>query len=241
MPSPAVTVTTAQTYARIAGFLYLVIIVAGGFAELFARSELIVSGDAAATAENIVASEMLWRIAFSGEIVMLVCDVAVAVILYVLLRPIDSSLALLAAFFRLMHVAIYGITAITNIATLYLLETADYLTAFQPDQLYALAYLSIKLHGDGYAIALVFFAFHCLSLGYLLFRSGYFPKVLGVLMMIASVGYLTDSFAGFLAPSLGAMLFPATLVPAFVAETSLTLWLIVKGVDRTKWAERAAR
>ena len=123
-----------QTYARIGGVLYLVIIVAGGFAELFARSKLIVSGDATATANNIMASELLWRSAFAAELVMLVCDVVVALILYVLLKPVDKNLALLAAFFRLMHVAIYGITGLTNIAALLVLGNANYLTALQPNQ-----------------------------------------------------------------------------------------------------------
>lgn len=228
-----------QTYARIGGVLYLIIIVAGGFAELFVRSKLIVSADATATANNIMASELLWRIAFAGELVMLVCDVVVALILYVLLRPTDKNLALLAAFFRLMHVAIYGITGISNVAALHLLGGADYLTAFQPHQLRALALLFLKLHGEGYSIALVFFGFHCLFLGYLLFRSGYYPRTLGILMIVASLSYLIDSFAGFLAPSFEAMLFPGILLPVLVAEGSLSLWLTVKGVDIAKWQERA--
>lgn len=108
-----------------------------------------------------MASESLWRMAFASEIVMLVCDVAVAMILYVLLKPVNKNIALLAAFFRLMHVAIYGITGLTNVAALLLLCGDDYLTAFQPNQLHALAFLFIKLHGEGYDLALVFFGFHC--------------------------------------------------------------------------------
>jgi hypothetical protein len=228
-----------QTYARIGGVLHLVIIVVGGFAELFARSRLIVSADATATANNIMASESLWRIAFAGELVMLVCDVVVALILYVLLKPIDQNLALLAAFFRLMHVAIYGITGLSNLAALFILEGGDYLTAFQPHQRQALALLSIKLHREGYAIALIFFGFHCLFLGYLIIRSGYFPRILGILMIVASLCYLTNSFACILAPLFRAILFPGILLPVFVAEASLSLWLTVKGVNIAKWEERA--
>jgi len=228
-----------ETYARVGGVLYLIIIVAGGFAELFARSRLIVSGDAAATAGKIMASESLWRSAFAAELVMLVCDVVVALILYVLLRPVDKNLALLAAFFRLMHVAIYGITGLTNVAVLVLLGGADYLTAFQPHQLQALAFLCLRMHGEGYDVALVFFGFHCLFLGYLIFRSGYFPRLLGILMIVASLSYLANSFAGILAPRFQAMLFPGILLPFFVAEVSLSLWLTVKGVDVAKWQERA--
>src|SRR5262245_30615832 len=225
-------------YARIGGFLYLMIIILGGFAELFARAKLIVPADPAATANNILASEWLWRSAFSAEYVMLVCDVGVAVILYVLLEPVDRYTALLAAFFRLMHVAIYGVTGLTTMAALNLIRLSGSSDALDPSQLQALAYQSLKLHGDGYAAALVFFGVHCLLIGYLLFRSSYLPKTLGVLMAIAGLSYLTDSFAGFLAPSLEAVLFPGILVPAFIAEASLTFWLIFKGLDFERWAER---
>jgi Domain of unknown function (DUF4386) len=228
-----------QIYARIGGVLYLVIILAGGYAELFARSKLIVSGDAAATANNIMASESVWRIAFAGELVMLVCDVVVALILYVLLKPVDKNLALLAAFFRLIHVAIYGVTGLSNLAALLILGGGDYLTAFQPHQQQALALLFIKLHGEGYDIALVFFGFQSLFLGYLIFRSGYLPRVLGILMIVASLCYLTNSFASILDPLFQAILSPGILLPVFVAETSLSLWLTVKGVNIAKWEERA--
>jgi Domain of unknown function (DUF4386) len=233
------TQVSPQTYARVGGVLYLIIILAGGFAELFVRSKLIVPGDAAVTANNIMASELLWRFAFAGELLMLVCDVVVALILYVLLRPVDKNLALLAAFFRLMHVAIYGVTGLSTIAPLLILGGAGYLTAFPAHELQALARLSISLHGEGYAIALVFFGFHCLVLGYLIFKAGYFPKILGVLMTAASLSYLLDSFAGFIAPSFEAMLFPTILLPVLIAEGSLSLWLVLKGVDMDKWAARA--
>jgi hypothetical protein len=228
-----------QRYARIGGALYLFIIVSGIFAEAFVRSKLIAPTDAVATASNIMAHEFLFRIGHAGELMHLTCDVAVAMILYVLLRPVDRNLALLAAFLRLVMVAIYAITGLTSYAALRLLEGADYLQTFQPDQLHSFALLAMKLHGDGYSIALVFFGFACLVLGYLLFRASYFPKFLGVLMLVAGLGYLTNSFAHFLNPAFAAMLFPAVLMPAFVAELSLALWLIVKGVDSTKWGESA--
>lgn len=160
-------------------------------------------------------------------------------ILYVLLKPVNKNIALLAAFFRLMHVAIYGVTGLTNVVVLLLLSGRAYLTAFQPNQLHALALLFIRLHGDGYDLAVVFFGFHCLFIGYLIFKSSYFPRILGVLLIAAFLSYLVNSFAGFLAPSFQAMLFPVILLPVLVAEGGLTLWLIVKGVDMAKWEERA--
>lgn len=230
--------TSPQIYARIGGWLYLIVIVAGGFAELFVRSNLIVSGDATATAKNIMASESLWRLGFAADLINVVCYVAVTLILYVLLRPVNRNLALLAAFFSLMGCAILGIDGLGHFAALLLLGGADYLKAFDPHQLQALALLSLKLHGYGYAVSMVFFGSYCLLLGYLIFRSGYFPKFLGVLLTIGSLGYLTNSFAAFLAPAFEATIF---LVPGGVAELSLCLWLIAMGVNVAKWEEKANR
>jgi len=228
-----------QLYARTCGVLYLYIFVAGSFAELFVRSKLVVSRDAAATAANIMSNESLFRLGFSGELLHLACDVAVAMILYALLRPVDRNIALLAALMRMTCDIVLAITSLSHFAALHLLGGADYLKVFQPDQLHSLALMAMKLHGDGYAISLVFFGFACLSLGYLIFRSGYLPRTIGVLLAIAGACYLVNSFAHFLSPATGAALFNAgILLPCFIAELSLTLWLIVKGVDVTKWEER---
>ena len=229
-----------QHYARICGVLYLYIIVAGIFAELFVRSRLVVPADAAATARNIVANESLFRVGFSGEFMHLAFDVAVAMILYALLRPVDRNIALLAAFMRLACDIILAVTGLSQFVALQLLGGADYLQTFQPDQLHALALLAMKLHGDGYAVSLVFFGFACFSLGYLIFRSSYLPRAIGALLVIAGACYLISSFAHFLDPAFAATMFPAIFVPVFIAELSLTLWLIVKGVDAVKWEKRAS-
>ncbi len=228
-----------QRYARIGGVLYLYIIAAGTFAEVFVRSRLIVSADAAATARNIMANELLFRLGFSGEFLHLACDVAVAVILYALLRPVDRNIALLAALMRLACDIILAISGLSHFAVLRLLGGSAYLETFSSDQLESLALLAMRLHGDGYGISLVFFSFACLALGYLIFRSGYLPRALGAVLAIAGVCYLLNSFAHFLAPAFAAALFPAIFVPIFVAELSLSLWLIVKGVDAVRWDEKA--
>jgi len=119
-----------------------------------------------------------------------------------------------------------------------LLGSADYLKAFEPHQLQALAYLALKAHDYGFGISLVFFGFVCLILGYLLFRSGYFPRTLGILMTIAGLSYLTNSFTLILAPTYSTMIFPILVLP-FIGESSLCLWLIVKGVNVPKWKEKA--
>lgn len=229
-----------RRYARICGLLYLYIIVAGVFAELFVRGRLVVPSDAEATAANIGAHELLFRIGLSGELLHLSFDVGVAVILYALLRPVDRDVALLAAFLRLACDLVLVVASMSHFAALRLLEGAGQLETFGPAQRHGLALLALRLHGDGYAISLVFFGFACLSLGYLVFRSGYLPRILGALLVIAGACYLVQSFAHFLAPAFAGTLFPAIFVPIFVAELSLTLWLIVKGVDVARWEERAS-
>ena len=231
--------TSPQVYARIGGILYLYIIVAGMFGEVFVRDKLVVSGDATATANNIIASQLLWRISIAGELLMLVCSVALALIFYVLLGPVSKNLALLAVFFNLVELAIDAANKLNLFAALFLFGGAGYLKAFEPHQLHALAYLSLKLHDYGFGISLVFFGFVCLMLGYLLFRSGYFPRALGVLMTIAGLSYLTNSFTLILAPTYSATI-SLVLVLAFIGETSLCLWLIVKGVNLPKWEEKAS-
>lgn len=230
-----------QRYARLCGLLYLYIIVAGMFAELFVRSRLVVSTDAAATARNIMANESLFRLGFSGELLHIAFDVVVAVLLYALLRPIDRNVALLAAFMRFACDVVLAVTSLSHFAALQLLADASYLKTFSSEQLDTLALLALKLHGDGYAISLVFFGFACLSLGYLIFRARFLPRTIGVLMAIAGVCYLINSFSHFLAPTFAATLFPGLFVPIFVAELSLALWLTVKGVNAEKWDQHVYR
>ncbi|MGD8279090.1 MAG: DUF4386 domain-containing protein [Gemmatimonadota bacterium] len=224
---------TPDRAARIAGFGYLVIIVAGIFAEVAVRSQLIVPGDAAATAANIMASEPLFRTGIASDLVMLTFDVVVAVALYVLFRPVSRVLSLLAASFRLVHAAVYGVTLLNLLAVLLLLGGGEHLAAFAPDQLHALATVLLGVHAKGYALGLVFFGFHCLVLGYLVFRSGFLPRILGILLFVAAAGYLTDSFAQVLLPGYGdlaGIFYVVVFAPAFIAELSLCLWLLFRGV-----------
>jgi hypothetical protein len=161
-------------------------------------------------------------------------------IFYVLLRPVNRNLALLAVLFNLVQTAVLVANKLNLMAALFLLGSADYLKAFEPHQLHALSYLSLKLHDYGFGVGLIFFGCECLVVGYLIFRSGYLPKTIGVLMQIAGLCYLTNSFALLLAPPFANMLFPAILVPAFIGELSLCLWLLVKGVNISKWEALAS-
>ena len=139
----------------------------------------------------------------AGDLILLVCAVALTLILYVLLRPVNKNLVLLAVFFNLVECAIDGVNKLCLFAALFLSGNADYLKAFEPHQLHALVKISLKLHDYGFAIDLVFFGFACLVYGYLLFRSGYFPRTLGVLMAIAGLSYLANSLPLILAPTYG--------------------------------------
>lgn len=228
-----------QTYARIGGLLYLFIIVAAGFGELFVRNRLIVWGDATATANSILGSETLFRIGLAGEMLTCVCDVALAVILYALLRPVSRNLALLAALFRLTFVGFYSVTKLFEIAALVALKGPDDLKALEPSQLHDLAYLSLRVHSLGYGASLLFFGMCCTLFGHLIERSGYLPKFIGILLAIAGYGYVAFSIAQMLSPAYAArVLFPWILPIAFVAESALCLWLLVKGVTISKWTER---
>lgn len=228
--------TSPQTYARIGGTLYLFIIVAALFGEVFVRGSLVVQGDAVATANNIANSETLFRAGLAGEMLTCACDVALAMILYALLRPVSRNLALLAAFFRLTFVGIYGVAKLFEIAALVVLGRADYLKAFDPQQLQVLADLFLGVHSYGYGVSLLFFGLCCVLFGYLIHRSGYLPRILGILLVIGGLGYIVFSLMQMLSPELAArLLFPWIMLPAFFAELGLALWLVVKGVDVRKW------
>jgi hypothetical protein len=206
---------------------------------MFVRGRLIVSGDATATAEKIMTSEFLWRLGIAGHFFFLICAVALALVFYILFRPVSRDIILLAIFFNLVSITIEAVSTMHSLSALFPLGDALYLKALDPKQLYALSYFSNRWYAHGYGVSLIFFGCVCIILGYLIFRSGYLPKVIGVLMQVAGLSYLTNSFALILSPPLADWLFPAVLLPAFVGEVSFCLWLLVKGVNVSKWNARA--
>jgi hypothetical protein len=225
--------------ARIAGILYLVIIVTAAFAEIFVRGQLIVDGAPAATATNILEHESLYRLGGSADLINLVCDTALALLFYELLKPVDRSLSLLAAFFRLTHVAILTISTLFHFAPLILLTGRHDLSVFSAVQLQEQALLYLSFHSKGYTICLVFFGFSCVLLGTLIYRSTFLPRALGVMMTIAGLCYVTSSFANLLSPAVASHFFPYILLPGAIGEWSLTLWLLVRGVNLQRWTAKA--
>lgn len=225
-----------QTYAKIAGVLFLLSFVGGGFGEAYVPSKLIVSGDATATAHNIKAFDSLFRMGFAGYLVEASCDIALALIFYALLRPVHRDLALLAAFFGLVGTAIFAVAELFYFAPSFILGGAGYLKTFSPDQLNTLALLSLKFYVYGGAIFTVFYGVAWVLRGYLIFRSGYLPRFLGVLMTLGGLGFITRNFLLVLAPAYA----PASLLLLMLpGGLSLTAWLLVKGVDVPKWEAKA--
>lgn len=222
-------ISSYRKTAIFAGIFGLIIIVCGVFFEVFVRSRLIVHGDAMATANNIMYSEWLFRIGFASEIIVFLSDVVVAVLLYILLKPVSKKLALLAASFRLVMTAILGINLLNQFFPLLILSGDEYLNVFETSQLHALVLLFLKAYGYGYSIGLIFFGLHCAVIGYLILKADYFPSILGGLLILAALCYITGSFTFFLFPEYVAIIFPEILLPSLVAALSFSLWLLLKG------------
>jgi Domain of unknown function (DUF4386) len=219
--------------ARTTGVVYLLYFLTAVFGEFFLRG-LVVSGDAAATANNILAHQPLFRLGLATGLIATACYIAVTALFYDLFKPVNRSLSLLAAFFSLVGCAILAFGSLFQLAPLVVLGGAQYLSVFNVEQLRALALMFFELYGQAVNICLVFFGFYCLLIGYLIFRSTFLPRVLGVLMAFAGLGWLT-----FLTPPLANYLSPYILVLGFLAELSLCLWLLVRGVNVQRWKEQA--
>jgi hypothetical protein len=230
--------TSALLYARLSGVLYLINIGCGLFGEIFVRGRLVVPGNAVATAHNILAHEFLFRCGIAGDLIMHITDVPMAVLFYVLLKPVSKELSALAALFGMLQTAILCANKLNLVTVLLLLSGSNYLSVFSPNQLQALASLSLVQHEDGFGVGLIFFGMSCLVTAYLLYQSGYFPKVLGILQGMAGVSYLINSFTLLLTPAVAAKMFPAIVLPAFIGEFGTCIYLIVRGLNAAKWDER---
>ena len=216
--------------------MYLAIICLGLFGEAMVRESVVVSGNAEATLQNLMASRMQWRLSIVGDLVMHILDVPLIVVMYYLLKPVDRLLALVATVANVVQTAVLAANKLTLVVPLLLLQKPGDIPASTWEA--TLSFLAIRLHGYGFGIGLLFFGVACLVRGYLVFRSTYFPRTLGVLLALAGLAYLVNSVALLLAPSVAAKLFPAILAPALVGEGAFCLWLLVKGVDQSAWERR---
>lgn len=234
------TTTTNHTIARLTGLAYLGIIITGVFAEFIVRSSLLAPGDPAATAANIATSEGLFRAGITADLLMIAFDVAVAIGLYVLLRPVHRPLAMLAAALRMIQAALLGANLMNLVDAVQYATGGESLQAIGTETLNGLTLAAMETHALGYDIGLVFFGLACVVLGRLLRTSGLVPAAVAVGVSAAGVVYLVGSLVAVLAPSAAAALDPVYGLP-FAAEIAFAGWLVAKGVaDRAPERSRPA-
>lgn len=219
---------TNKKAARMAGGLYLTYIIVAILADVIGRSSLIVYGDAATSARNIAASALQFRIGFVGDLVAGVLFLLTAWALYVLLRPVNQHLAMLFLLLNLGGVAVQCFNDLNLLAALLLSSGADYLKVFQADQLQALVMLFLNLYKNGFWICQIFFGAWLFPLGYLVFKSGILPKILGMILMVHCVVWLTTFLQYFLFPGFTAITYVSYPL-GLIAEFGLSLWLLVMG------------
>ena len=227
--------TSPSTRGRILAALYLFVIAAGITAQALIADSFIVTNDAAATAANIVANKSLYRLAFTIFMLEMVAQVAVSALFYDLLKPVNRSAARIGAILGLTASGIKTLARVFYYAPLILLSGASYLSAFEPAQLEALSLILIRINSQAAAIALVFFGFETLIRGWLVFKSGFLPRFLGVLSMVGGIGWLT-----YLWPPLGSQAFIYVALFAIAGTVLTTGWLFIRGIDDAKWRARAA-
>ncbi|MFI5420671.1 MAG: DUF4386 domain-containing protein, partial [Nitrososphaerales archaeon] len=218
-----------RTLARIAGGLYLIVIISGFFAEGLVPSMIIVAGNPASTLQNILSHDLLYRSSIAVHLIALVCNIPLAVIFYELFKIVNRRISLLVVFFTLVGTAVEAVALLYQFQPLILLGNSQYSSAFTPSQLQVLVSMPLDLQTAGFDVTLVFFGFYCLSLGYLLFRSTFLPRVLGVLLAVGGGCYLFNSFATFLDPAFAAYLFPYIQLPSLIGEGSFCIVMFVKG------------
>jgi hypothetical protein len=220
--------------ARIAGVLYLLIFIVYPLSAFIGKAGIVVSGDAAATVANIAASENLFRLGIAGEVVIFLVEIIMAGILYELLKPVNPAMSFAMALSRVAEAIIQAVNLLPSILALILVSGVSYLTVFEADQLQALVLLF--LGGFDYLILVWGFPFglHLLLLGYLVYKSDLFPRVLGILLVLGGIGYLLQSFGTFLVPQLDQIMETVVLILAVPGELAFSLYLLIKGVKTQK-------
>ncbi|MDC8004141.1 DUF4386 domain-containing protein [Aureisphaera galaxeae] len=219
-------------YARIGGFLYLLIIVLGTIGQIAIRGSIITM-DAESTYQNLMTSESLWRLGIIGDVMMHALDIPLMVILFMLFRIVNKYIALLGMLFNVIQTAVLVANKMLLIIPTILINNPEYTESFSASQIQALVYLLVDMHDYGFGLGLIFFGFACLTYGYLVYKSDHFPRILGVLVVLAGLCYLINSFVLILAPEYSGDVFYVLLF-SFIGELSFALWLLIKGIRIVK-------
>jgi hypothetical protein len=231
----AMTEMSPRTKARLAGAFYLLTILTGLFAQGFISARLVVPGDAAATANNILSHDGLFRLGFAVYMIEMVCQIITTVLLYDLLKPVNRSVSLLAAVLGLVGCGVKTFSRLFYFAPLLVLGGTHYLSVFSREQLDAVAILFLRVNDIGAGIALVFFGFYAILKGCLVIRSTFLPRILGWLAVFGGIGWLA-----YLSPPFGDRVFSIIAVVGIVGALANIGWLLVFGVNEQRWRERAS-
>jgi hypothetical protein len=218
--------------ARLGGFSWFMCFLTGIYPVMIS-GRLIVAGDAATTATNLLAHEGLYRFGIGGLLISTAFYIVATLFVYEVLKPVNRSLSLLAAFFSLVGCAVGAFSCLFDLVPLVLLKNAPYLGVFTIDQRQALALMFLKVRLDANNLGLVFFGLHCLGVGYLIVRSIFLPRIIGVLMLIAGVAWISFVF-----PFVQSLV-PFAMMPGAIGEVSLALFLMIRGVNVPRWHQQA--
>lgn len=231
---------TDRNVARFAGFLYLVVYVTGILGTLYLPSKIIIPGDLAATANNLIANELLYRLAVVNNFLGQIFSLFVVLVLYLLLKKVNANQAAFMVTLVLAGVPIMILNLVNQIAPLVILTNPNVTAAFSADQLNATVTLFLNLYKQGIALVEVFWGLWLIPLGWLVYKSGFMPRPIGVLLIIGGTSYIINCFTTLLFPSVGAVIAPIMLVPAAIAELSMVLWLLIWGVKQPKVIAKSA-
>src|SRR5579859_1534745 len=230
------TVESSPRYkARIAGVFEFLEGTVFTFGQVVILGKIVVSSDAAATAHNILANETIYRLGFAATVVGVICHIVWVFLFFDLFKPVSRNISILAAFVMLVGCAVQAVTSLLYFAPLLILGEGSSLSAFTAEQSQALTLFFLKLNGEAFDLYLIFFGFWCILTGYLIFRSAFLPRILGVLLAIDGLGWMI-----FLSPPLAIALFPFIAIASGVSELPLMVWLLVRGVNAQRWSEQAS-
>ena len=229
--------TSPRKYARIVGILYVVIFILGPFAFFMGRTSIVVPGDPSATADKLMASGQMFRLGMVAETIIVLVEIVVSAILYFLLRPVNRPLSLASSLARFAQAVLQAVNLFTAVPALLLLGGAGYLAVLSSDQMNSLLLMSTDVNAFMIIIWGLIFGFHLMLLGYLVYKSGFWPKLLGILLLVASLGYLSQSYVHLIAPEYDSIFSTIVVILSIPGELAFTLWLLIKGLNEERWQE----